>query len=521
MNKTKKSRVCDPEFFCCKRMLAHVFNKYDELRTNRASSPRGKTSVYVLSTLIFLLSASSISYPQDNSNSKLSAEQEQLLNAQRSNQEAQAEYYRTQTAKLNEPISQKTLLNNLAQNPAFWGGLIAAMVAVLSLVLNYRSTLQNQRDTQFYEAVKSFGDKDSSIMRSSAAGLLAQMGGRKSLFSNRRPYLDTALYQLLDGLRLEQNTLLFWSITNAIWELVLSLKAEVLRALQSSNRALQADLMQALAEFAAARGAESLDDSNESIWQEAASVTAYTINSIRGLVGAFPQKLWDQSRLDKKNLSLLFDQASQTFRLLSAERKEEYSMTAYSNLRLTAGRMRTNIALLSGALRYWGVSRFLSLHIWRSLMHTRFFVRVFVNFAHPEEFELLFVPRAFLTNAPLMGARLPEAQMQQALLRRANLQFADLHQAELQGAILQEADLRDTDLHDANLGDAELWHARINYKTNLDGANWWAANFYENSKKESVDLQLIEEILKRYRDRIPQDEPLHESVRQHLVDHQS
>ena len=82
----------------------------------------------------------------------------------------------------------------------FWGAISAAIVALMSLAFNYRSTLQSQRDTQFYEALKRFGDEDSHILRSTAAGLLAQMGTKRVIsFRQRRPYQDTALTQLLEG----------------------------------------------------------------------------------------------------------------------------------------------------------------------------------------------------------------------------------------------------------------------------------------------------------------------------------
>src|SRR5215203_7507297 len=97
------------------------------------------------------------------------------------NDDPQADFYRELTKKLTEPTptptpTAKTLKQGVDENPALLltllGAVIAALVAFVSFVFNYRTTLRIQIDTQFYEALKRFGDKDSPSIRSSAAGLI-------------------------------------------------------------------------------------------------------------------------------------------------------------------------------------------------------------------------------------------------------------------------------------------------------------------------------------------------------------
>lgn len=112
-------------------------------------------------------------YSQDSTttNSKVTIDE-----ARKANENAQAEYYRLLSKKMNEP--SETFWQKISDNPAsvlgVLGVFVAALITLLSFVFNYRATLRSQSDTQFYEALKRFGDKDSPAMRSSAAGILSQ-----------------------------------------------------------------------------------------------------------------------------------------------------------------------------------------------------------------------------------------------------------------------------------------------------------------------------------------------------------
>src|SRR6185295_18879068 len=73
---------------------------------------------------------------------------------------AQAEYYRVQT----ERLRGQPFLKNLAENPAgvmtTLAAFVAGFIALLSLIVNRGVTIRTQKDTQFYEALKRFGDQE-------------------------------------------------------------------------------------------------------------------------------------------------------------------------------------------------------------------------------------------------------------------------------------------------------------------------------------------------------------------------
>ena len=119
---------------------------------------------------------------------------------------------------LTRPDTQhQRLMKITAKGKSCWSLVLsAAIVAVLSLVLNYSSTLRTQRDSQFLEALKRFGDKDSSRVRSSAAGLLAKLSQQKgSFFRWQRPNFSIVFDQLMTGLRLEDNSVCLGAIMDA------------------------------------------------------------------------------------------------------------------------------------------------------------------------------------------------------------------------------------------------------------------------------------------------------------------
>src|SRR6266550_6722157 len=155
------------------------------------TKPHALMTLFTLLVIVFTVPAgASQSSPQPSAEQPRAADQE-LINAQKANESAQAEYYRELTRKLHEPsptpIMRKSFSDNVAENPASVIGIVgtilaalfAALVGLTTLFVNSRSAAKAQRDTQFYEALKRLGDKDSPTIRSSAAGLLAQMAQTK------------------------------------------------------------------------------------------------------------------------------------------------------------------------------------------------------------------------------------------------------------------------------------------------------------------------------------------------------
>jgi hypothetical protein len=145
--------------------------------------------------------------------------------SQRDLNHAQAAYYRAQI----EDLQHKNKWGNLVREQL--GGLIggvtgfiAAVIAFFTFVTNFSTTIRNERDTQFFEALKRFGDKDSTISRSSGAGLLGIIGAtnlpRFLWWFPDRPHLHMAFEQLIAGLRLEENGGVMVAIRDAARRLV-------------------------------------------------------------------------------------------------------------------------------------------------------------------------------------------------------------------------------------------------------------------------------------------------------------
>ena len=146
-------------------------------------------------------------------------------------------------------MAQMSVWRSIESNPAALVAFIAALVTLISFLFNYRATLRNQRDQQFYEALKRFGDGASPALRSSASGLLAQMAKLTNWF--RRPYFTTALDQLMMGIFLETNPLALRAIGKAIGEIARTLPRAAIPALHEANLRLQEDVAAILAQLSA------------------------------------------------------------------------------------------------------------------------------------------------------------------------------------------------------------------------------------------------------------------------------
>lgn len=198
-----------------------------------------------------ILVSSYVFHAQSNSASitPLSSE-----DARKANDEAQAEYYRAQTEKLRAKPASVSFFQKVSENPgsvlSVIGAFVAALVALLSFFFNYRATLRNQRDIQFYEALKRFGDKDSATVRFSAAGLIGELGtrpGRRK--THRGPYFHTALAQLSGGIQLEENPTVLTSIADASRRLAEIDPGAVITKVYETNLALEENLTINLAKY--------------------------------------------------------------------------------------------------------------------------------------------------------------------------------------------------------------------------------------------------------------------------------
>jgi hypothetical protein len=196
------------------------------------------------------------------------------------NQKAQATYYKRQV----RPKVWKQVQDML---PAA-GASLAAVVALISLALNLRVTLRNQQDTQFYEALKRFGDKDSPQTRSIAAALLAEIA------SNPR-YLETTIDTLFIGLLTERDKGVLNSFATPFSQIVrrnpekfgvaIDIAGAPSSRLLSIKRNLSHSLAKCLAKYLvnAEKGGEEEDET----WKKVKEFTEYDRTRLKNL---FPDK---------------------------------------------------------------------------------------------------------------------------------------------------------------------------------------------------------------------------------------
>lgn len=132
---------------------------------------------------------------------------------------------------------------NLSQIPlAAYSAVSAAIVAFIALWVNCFVTLKSQKDTHFYEALKRFGDKDSEVLRASAAGLLAQMGSERDWLRGRRPYWQIAFNQLLVGTRIERNDVVLSSMISSLKSMIRFRRQAAFESIYGVHIDLQKDL---------------------------------------------------------------------------------------------------------------------------------------------------------------------------------------------------------------------------------------------------------------------------------------
>ncbi len=400
--------------------------------------------------------------------------------ARRANEEAQAEYYREQTKLLRQGTPTKTLWQNISENPAsvlgVLGAVIVAMVTLISFLLNYRVSLNNQMDTQFYEALKRFGDKDSPAVRFSAAGILAQMAKvERRRLNLRHPvnsfksvdqvYFTTARNQLVAGLLLEEDEIALLSIRDAIHLMVSLNPAEMLEMVFRANQNLQRKAPRALVRFFVASGITERKLVTRNLDEQAAFLTGFETSLLQFI------------RKRTADVDGLFESFSTEYDALPLESRGAHLIETRKHLSITFFRLRLLVHIYGSAFR-------------------KFSLADFTNKYGP-----LFLVEAWLKNANLEGANLSGAFMSNANLTAANLLGAKLH---------------GTWMQNSNLTDTKLFGAEINISTNLTHTEWWRADYYDQGRN-TVDEDLLQELFSRYGSYLPSDEEmLHSSVKMFL-----
>lgn len=167
----------------------------------------------------------------------VSPEQKELFKAQTQLARVQADYYKSQLGIYRKQVEAQTaqqapkswtqkLFSDPADTVGAAGTVLGAFLIIALFGLNGSAVRRLRRDTQFFEALKRFGDEGSPFQRSSAAGLLAQMGMHREFgfwwngsFGWQTPYRQTALDQLKARLSIEENTSVAEAIKGAVEQL--------------------------------------------------------------------------------------------------------------------------------------------------------------------------------------------------------------------------------------------------------------------------------------------------------------
>jgi len=405
-------------------------------------------------------------------------EDRELTEARRRNEDAQATYYQKQTEKLNQPAPAKSFWRTLSDNAAILGALTAALVALFTLIVNQRTALRARRDTEFYEALKRFGDPVSATVRASAAGMLARISETSFVnFPRRRsdrrwrdlrkiwwqkpwewikkrtvsyPYFDTTLDQLVTGLSIEEHAVVVAAITDALARLIPFNRDRAATQLYIANRRLQIQLVEQLAWVVALFADHDDWKESEQVWELACSYTGYA-----------RQALEDLPDLHAVEFKVARQEASLTVRKSNADSRRDIEDTARHQLTAIGSRLRQSVGLLVQPFDKERADSVLDLH------------------------------GAFLANAQFpLHSNLRSVELGRAVLCGANLYFpkltgASLVFARLEGVVLVQADLEGT----------RLLGARIDAATNLRSSNWWKADFITITKGVTTEVSFSRELL--------------------------
>lgn len=406
--------------------------------------------------------------PNSPTASSSESQQQQLTEAQR-------RYYEAQAAKLNDERSTWQKVVNL-------GAFLAAFVAVLSLVLNYSSTLRMQRDTQFFEALKRFGDQDSPAARSSAAGLLAKLSNQKGIILRwQRPNFDIALDQLMAGSLLENNPVCLTSIKGALRQLTTYSPFKVIQKIRNANLAVRTDMVKALAAFMATKSLDAALGAGDH-WSDAAALTPYEAKVLHTDVRRYENVF----RREHKT-------ANREYYSMDEPKKRQQVLAAQKALRLAGNRSDLNVEIFGIVLK---TSPFRGMQF---KLGEDVGLRGSKNRA--TRLGSLFLVQADLRGVKLKGVDLEEAHLEGANFEKAHLEGANFEKAHLQGA----------NLKGARLEDAKLNSIKIDENTDLENSNWWEANFEADKR---IDADLLEELFSRYAHQVPKSAgELHSSVR--------
>ncbi len=413
-----------------------------------------------------------------------------LTQAQIDNQRAQATYYQRQADK-------RGFWRNLREYGGPIGAALAAVVAIVSLGLNYRATLRSRADAKFYDTLNQFADGKNPSVRSSAAGLLEQMA------STRKRYYQTAFDQLTVGLLAEREDDVRNAIRTALNRLVEMDPVGALGKLETINRTLRDALAESFCRFCAARETPSIEKLPEAAWEEAEEVTSYDRHALAGLLQILP----------KDNLVAALNTATRTYRAQANSDNKDCRARTRIELGEDAERLRSNIKSISEVLSViqgkGGQNSFSGSssrgHRARSLS---FAFLVGAKFSDLREAKIC---RSILRDADFAAANLTRAVLLDCDLSSANLRNAKLCQmkcsgTKLVGAALNLADLTGAKFQNSDLAGADLTGAKFRNTeialSAFEHTEWWKADFRHQR-------DLLKAIHARYKKDLPDLEGLY------------
>jgi uncharacterized protein YjbI with pentapeptide repeats len=373
---------------------------------------------------------------------------------------------------------------------------LAAIVGLLTLYVNNRAGLRFHYDTQFFETLKLFGDKNKDV-RSSAAGNLGLIANREvpkigthplSILKTERPYFGVAHNQLLIGLSSEQDKFTLLQIRRGIYQIVESNPQGLAFALVNANGRLQTGLRQALAHFFVACGAK--DEKNlDEFWEKV------------------PRGIYEREVLDimvsyRREFADAFVGSTLVHASISENktRTQKHLASAHHDLEQAIYRLYLIVDIYAATLRKSTALKF-----------QRRNYPLFLAKADLHEIDLTTakLQEVILTGANLQNAKLVAADLQKAILKNTNLANADL-----QGVLMQEACLDNADITETRIAGAQ-----INASTTMLNVKWWKADYYTGNPRMPVDLNLIQLMYEMEKPKLPLDpREAHPSVHRFIAE---
>ena len=411
-----------------------------------------------------------------------------LTQAQIDNQRAQATYYQRQADK-------RGFWRTLREYGGPIGATVAAVVAIASFGLNYRATLRSRADAKYYEALTLFGDRSNPTVRSSAAGLLEQMG------STKRRFFETSFNQLCVGLLAEQNDNARDSIRNSLGRLVEKDPVKALAKLEAVNRSLRDSMAESLCRFSVARGVKSIDQMPDAIWAEIEEVTAYDRPALAGLLEIIP----------KDNLSAALNAARRAFCTPGKADVDADKARTRIESGEAAERLRSNIKSISEALLLLDGKTRRNFSPFARTKAPRSLSFAFLVGAKFRDLRKCRICRSVLREADFTSANLERATIFATDLSNANLTGAKLLHVDCNGAkfvnsVLKQADLTAAKLQNVDLSGADLTAARFRNTSIVPAAfertEWWKADFRQQR-------DLLRAVYSKYKKNLPELEDLY------------